>query len=311
MTRILSAALGIVAAGTLAVAAPAGARVSIGIGQQSAQMFSSPYWRALHEPDVRYITPWDTIADPARLAQLDAWMAAADAAGAHVMLGFEHSLRTRRLARVLPTSAQFARAFRALHRRYPRVRDWVPWNETNDPLALTGRDPARAAAYFDVVSRNCRGCNVVAGDVLDLPNMASWIRRFQAHIHEPARIWGLHNYHDANSFTSKSTRLLLRLVRGQIWFTETGGVVKLRVRSRNGMQTRDYGVRHAARATRYALDLARLSPRIRRIYLYHWLAPARFTTWDSALTNSHMYPRRGYRVLASWLRQARRARLAS
>jgi hypothetical protein len=198
-----------------------------------------------------------------------------------------------------------------VRRRYPRVRDWVPWNETNGPAALTGRRPDRAAAYYDIVTRLCRRCNVVAGDVLDIPNMASWIRSFQRHTRTRPRIWGVHNYHDANSLGSKTTRLLLRLVRGQIWLTETGGVIRMRVRTRRGVRMRNYGIGHAARATRHALDLARISPRIRRIYLYHWLAPARFTTWDSALTDFRMRPRPGYRVLRKWLQNARRTHLAS
>ncbi len=306
---VLATLVAVVMAG--AAAQPAGAAVTIGIGQQTPEIFRSPSWRALRAPNVRYITPWDTLNDPAQLARLDTWMAASNAAGARVMLGFEHSFRSRRLARVLPSPASFARAFRGLRKRYPRVRDWVPWNETNNPAALTGRRPDRAAAYYNIITRLCRGCNVVAGDVLDIPNMASWIKQFQRYTRTRPRIWGLHNYHDANSFTSKSARLMLRLVRGQIWFTETGGVVRMRVRERRGMRTRNYGIKHAARSTRWTLDLARISPRIRRIYLYQWLAPSRFTTWDSGLTDSRMRPRPLYRVLRSWLRKARSARLAT
>ena len=58
------------------------------------------------------------------------------------------------------------------------------------------------------------------------------------------------------------------------------------------------------------LNLSRKSRRITRIYLYHWLAPSRFTTWDSALTDHNMRPRLIYRTVAQWLRNARRGGLA-
>ena len=209
-----------------------------------------------------------------------------------------------------PASAAYRRAFRALHARYPQVDAWVPWNEANNAGSLTGRNPARAASYYNVVRSLCAGCHVVAGDVLDQTNLQSWLTRYRRHLRFRATIWGLHNYHDANARTAKSTRLMLRLTRGQLWFTETGGVVKMRVAGRHGMVTKHYGLARAAKSTRYALNLSRLSGRITRIYLYHWLAPSRFTTWDSALTDSKMRPRRAYRVLAGWLRHARATRHA-
>jgi hypothetical protein len=190
------------------------------------------------------------------------------------------------------------------------VRIWVPWNEANNAGSLTGRNPARAARYFDIVKSLCRGCSVVAGDVLDQRNLERWLRRYQRHLETRPQIWGLHNYHDANARIPRSTKLMLRLTKGQLWFTETGGVVKMRVAGRNGMVTKNYGIRHAAKSTRYVLNLSRMSKRITRIYLYHWLAPSRFTTWDSALTNHKMQPRLTYQAVKSWLRGARKSRLA-
>jgi hypothetical protein len=306
---LLAAAL--VAATGSACAPPARARVTIGIGQQTPELFTSRYWRALRAPHVRYVAPWDAMGDRRQRAAVDAYMAAAKRAGAKVMIGFEHSLRTARSAKVLPSSARFKRAFRAWHKRYPRVRDWIPWNEANGVGGLTWKRADRAAAYFNVATRVCRRCNIVAGDVLDVANMTSWIRRFLSYTRTRPRIWGLHNYRDANYLSSSATRRLLRLVRGQIWFTETGGVVRMRVRVHGRIHERNYGIQHAARATRHVLNLARLSPRITRIYLYHWRAPTKFTTWDSALLDARLRPRPGYRALLAWLTGARRSRLAT
>jgi hypothetical protein len=293
----------------LAAAAPAHAAggPAIGIGEQKSGMFDDPRWQRLGLRDVRYIAPWDALHDPRQLALLDGWMAAARASGARVLLGFAHSLRSRRLARTLPRPHQFEREFVRFRARYPDVLDWIVWNEANHPFSLTAQRPRRAARFFDAVARNCAGCRVVAADVLDVSGMSAWVRAFMRHAHAPPRIWGLHNYVDANGFRSTGTRALLDVTRrGQVWFTETGGVV-LRREYDGARVTREFrnSLRHAARATLHAIDLARLSPRIRRIYLYHWRAPRPVTNWDSAFVGPGGKPRRAYHVLARRLARMR------
>ena len=73
-----------------------------------------------------------------------------------MLLGFERSLRSRRLARTLPTARAFEREFVRFRARYPEVRDWIVWNEANHPFSLTANRPRRAARFFDAVARNCR-----------------------------------------------------------------------------------------------------------------------------------------------------------
>ena len=284
----------------LALPAQAAARPpAIGIGEQKAGMFDDARFQRLGVREVRYIAPWDVLRDPGERARLDAWMVAARAAGSRVVLGFQHSMRSARAARTLPTARQFARAFRGVRDRYPDVRDWIAWNEANHPFSLTGDRPRRAAQYFDAIAWSCRGCRIVAADVLDVSGMTAWVRRFQRHaVHRP-RIWGLHNYVDANRFGSSGTRALLRITRGKVWFTETGGLV-LRREYAGTAVTREfrYSQRHAARATAHALRLACLSPRIRRVYLYHWRAPETVTSWDSAFIGPRGRVRPAYRTLA-------------
>ena len=281
-TAVLAALLAVLAA--LGFARPAAARPAIGIGEQKAGMFADPRWSALGLPDVRYVTPWDTLSDPVRLERLDTWIAAADAAGARVLLGFENSARRARHARRPPSPRRFEREFVRFRARYPRVRDWIVWNEANHPLARTAHRPRLVARYFDAVTRHCRFCRVVGADVLDVSGMREWVQAFQRYARSRPQIWGLHNYVDANHFGSSGTRELLAITRGQVWFTETGGFV-LRRKYRHGLVVQEfrYSLRHAARATLHALDLARLSRRIRRVYLYHWQAPDPVTSWDSAL----------------------------
>jgi hypothetical protein len=235
-------------------------------------------------------------------------MAAARQSNARVVLGFGHSLRSQKLAHRLPSWRQFQRQFRLIHARYPWVHDYIPWNEANNPRGMTARRPQRAAQYFDVIVRNCRGCRVVAADLLDSQNMVSWAQAFRRHVHHRPKIWGLHNYTDANHFHTKSTRRLLHAVKGQIWFTETGGVVLRRIyKGRRVKHTFRYGVKHAARSISHVLQLACMSRRITRVYLYNWQTPVRVTTWDSGMLDGHGHRRPGYFVLRRWLQRSAHA----
>ena len=102
----------------LALPAQAAARPpAIGIGEQKAGMFDDPQWQRLGLREVRYVAPWDVLRDADQRERLDAWMAAARASGSRVLLGFQHSLRSERLARRLPgpgsSSARSAASARA------------------------------------------------------------------------------------------------------------------------------------------------------------------------------------------------------
>jgi hypothetical protein len=274
----------------------------IGVGEQKPAMFQSKPWNALDLRRARYIAPWDALEDPEQLALLDAWMTSARRAHVRVLLGFAHSLRTQQLAKVVPTPRRFERQFKRFRARYPWVRDWLVWNEANHPASPTARRPRRAAQLFDAVARNCRGCHVVAADVLDISNMAWWVERFRRFARHTPRIWGLHNYGDANGLKTRSTPKLLAMTRGKIWFTETGGVVLRRVyRGRRVLHTYRYSLRHAARSTAHALQLSCLSARIDRVYLYHWQPPVKVTNWDSGLVDRRGHPRPAYRALRRWL----------
>ena len=87
--------------------------------------------------------------------------------------------------------------------------------------------------------------------------------------HQQPKYWGLHNYADANQYKPRATKALLKAVKGKIWLTETGGVV----RRRNGSSVKYTGesLTHAAKAINYIFTkLVRLSPRIQRVYVFHW-----------------------------------------
>jgi hypothetical protein len=278
----------------------------IGIGEQKPSMFASRAWRTLGLRHARYTAPWDALDDPYQRQLLDTWMAAARAAHVRVLLGFAHSLSSERMAHFLPRPRRFARAFAGFRERYPWVRNWVVWNEANHPGALTAKRPRRAARFFDAVVSHCRSCNVVAADVLDTPGMVSWVTRFRRYARHRPRIWGLHNYGDANGLKVKSTPRMLALTHGRIWFTETGGVVVRRVyEGKRVLRTFRYSLGHAARSTEHALALSCLSRRITRVYLYHWQPPPKVTNWDSGLVDRDGRPRPAYNAVRRWLARAR------
>jgi hypothetical protein len=278
----------------------------IGIGEQSPEMFSNPYYTRLKVRHVRVITAWDSLRHKWSRQDLDHYMGAARAAGARVLLGFGHSRSAKRkVRRHVPSVKRFLKEFKAYRKRYPWVRDFLTWNEANHCGEPTCHKPRRVARFYNNMRHNCYGCNVVAGDVLDTPTMTGWVREFRKTARKDKLIWGLHNYIDANRFRTSGTRELLKAApRGQIWFTETGGLV---VR-RNGSKIAFPGnKKHAARATKQVFKLARLSPRVRRIYFYHWQPAADpLPTWDSALVDPRGNPRPAYRVLNTWMKKMRR-----
>jgi Glycosyl hydrolase catalytic core len=165
------------------------------------------------------------------------------------------------------------------------VKTWAAWNEANHKTQPLFRKPRRAAQFYNVMRKECRGCKIVAADVLDSSNMLPWIATFKRHARSP-RIWGLHSYGDANRFralNATATRQLLRAVKGELWLTETGGIVRFSTRYRGGKS----GEARAARAVQRTFDIARSSRRVKRVYLYHWNADPKFVTWDSGFVASN------------------------
>jgi hypothetical protein len=268
-------------------------------------MFSDSAWERLRVRDVRLVVSWDATRIPFERDEIDAYMAAAEAAGAQVLVAFGRSrIESRR--RLLPSAARYTAAFQAFRRRWPLPRTFVAWNEANHCSQPTCHKPARAAAYFDALRSACERCTVVAADVLDTPEMEEWLATFRRAARHRPRIWGLHNYIDANRFTTRGTRAMLRAVEGDVWFTETGGLVKRG--NRSPIKFPD-SKSHAAEATEWLFSrLVRQSERVKRVYIYHW-RPAREADarWDSALVDRHGRPRPAYSVLRMWLRRAERA----
>jgi hypothetical protein len=303
--RLVCAAIAALALLTLPAGASAAAPLVVGVGEQNANLFASEPWQRLGTRDVRYIVGWDALNVRWQRAEIDAYMAAAENAGARVLLGFSHARsRSKKRRKSLPSPRRFRREFLRFRARYPFIRSYLTWTEGNLRGQPTWRRPDRAGRYYDILRNNCPGCTIVGPSVLDSTDMPRWVRRVEKSAKRRIGIWALHNYIDANRFRTRGTRSLLRATKAKIWFTETGGLV----RRDNGSRIEFAGnKKHAVKATRWVLKLARLSPRVRRIYFYHWTAPRPSATWDSALMDPRGRPRPAYKVVRTFVRRLRAA----
>ena len=289
--------------GLLAVPATAGA-LTIGIADNKPDMFTDARFERSGIEHARISVGWDVLSSPWQTEQLDTWLNAARAANVTPLVSFGHS-RTER--RRLPTPERFLYEFRRFRERYPWVHEFATWNEANHCGEPTCHRPTLVASYYRKLRRECPGCRILAAEVLDMPNMVTWVRSFKRAAREEPRYWGLHNYIDANRRRTTGTRRMLHAVRGQVWFTETGGIVWRKNRRK---VTFPESASHAAGATTFLFDrLVPLSRRVTRVYIYHWNVAAAGGTWDSALFDPDGRARPAYRVVAQVLarQQAKRA----
>jgi hypothetical protein len=133
---------------------------------------------------------------------------------------------------------------------------------------------------------------------------------FRRHSVVEPKVWGLHNYVEANRFKSTRLQTLLRTVKGKVWLTEVGGLVKRRTkRKRYTVKAIPESPAHAKRVTEFLFDeLLPVNERITRVYLYHWNASSTKDSWDSALIGPDGKRRPAYGVLARKLSDLRAER---
>jgi hypothetical protein len=285
--------------------------VLFGVADNSAAMFRDPRFRWLGPHVARLVVPWNVSRRPRELAWDAAWLTAARAAGIRALVAFGPDPRH---PGHLPSAREYAAAVGSFMTLFGWVRDYTPWNEENHPLQPTARDPRRAAEYFNALSSRCPQCSITAADVLDISNMAPWLRAFLRYARKP-RLWGLHNYIDLWQGRHERTSLLLRTVPGQIWLTEVGGVV-WRWERPYGARPATFvvrGERQAAVVASRLASLASVSSRITRIYYYQWRVPRTLAwarahgtiSWDSGLLRADCSARPAFYVLARMLGRAR------
>jgi hypothetical protein len=303
---ILSAAVA-----ALAVAAPAQAQaLTIGIADQRAGTFHDARLTSLVH-NARLSVAWDAMRYDWQRREIDTWMSAAKTAGIVPLVTFGRS-RTRKFS--LPPVDVYRKEMLRFRHRYPDVREYSPWNEPNLAVRRSNYDPQRIASYYRVLRRMCPTCDVLGADVVDTTSIDRWMRAYLREFprDQRPRLWGLHNYVDVNSRSDWGTRMMRRLAPGEIWFTETGAIIRRRKPSALDDNDRRSLIRigggaRAVQATRRVFRLAATSPRITRVYIYHWKATSN-GSWDSALVAPNGTTRPSFDVFAA---QARRALAAA
>jgi hypothetical protein len=292
------------------LAVPAtGHAYTLGVSDQQASTFTNPLFAPLKFKAARYITPYDVMSSPNDLAAARAWISAAQAARQRILVSFERSHRRGR-ERHLPSVAEYKREITKFHQAFPQVREIGVWNEVNRCQARRGRvagqptcrKEQRLASYYRAVRQVFRspGTKIVALDVLDEQNVnrtTATIRRFLRFARPRPTTLGFHNYSDTNRGSTTRTRRVLAAWRGNVWLTETGGLVKLG-------RSFPFSTSRAARALGCMFTLAKSNRRIQRLYVYQFNpAFSRSADFDAGLINPDGSKRPGYSVV-----QRKRAR---
>ncbi|TMM20077.1 MAG: hypothetical protein E6F96_01170 [Actinobacteria bacterium] len=294
-------------AGLLAVVPTTSVGLQMGIGDNNPKMFGNPYYRLLHTTISRYVAPYDVADRPSDLAAVNAWISAAEAQHVEPLIAFYHSRSQPN--NQLPGVARYALEIKRFITFHPQITVYSAWNEANRGTApapgdgsIRGPSPSQSAGYYLALKRACPRCTIVGLDVLDSTNVASTVRyihAFQRDVHgQLPSIWGLHNYSDTNRFRNQGTKAVLAAVRGQVWLTETGGVVKFGSEFPNRYGS---GLKRAKRAIAYAFKLAESNRRITRLYIFAWFGVANTARFDAGLMDSHGKPRPSYAVVREHL----------
>ncbi len=307
---IASSAIGQTPAGApSAPRAHAAASYLTGIGDEQPEMFNDPFWRQLHTKIARYIAPYDAAVRPASLAAAKIWIHAAERQHVQVLVAFYHSEYTPTR---MPSVALYQRDVQKFVKLFPRVKQYQSWDEANRgnvPRAFSSPSAVAAADYYQALIRVCKGCTVSGLDVLDQSNIGptlGYIAAFKREIGRlrttMPRIWGLHDYSDVNRFESWRTRELARALGGEVWLTETGGIVQFGGAFPN---IRGSGLTRAAKVVKYMFGVTGSVSRIKRLYIYDWTGGVASTRFDAGLTDNHHKPRAGYVVVCRQLHAAK------
>jgi hypothetical protein len=280
-----------------------------GVGDEQVEMFSNPLWQQLHTRIVRYIAPYDAAVHPDSLTRARVWIAAAEAAHQQVLVAFYHSEHT---PTVLPSVAQYKHDVEKFVQKFPHVRQYQAWDEANRGTVYRQFSSPSATAnaeYYQALIRVCKGCTAIGLDILDAYDIGptlTYISEFKREIGRlrtiMPKIWGLHDYSDLNRLESWRTRELARALGGQVWLTETGGIVQFGGAFPNSHGS---GLARAAKVLKYMFAVASAVHQVKRLYIYDWSGGTSRTRFDAGLTDVHHVPRAGYLVVCHQLHAAK------
>jgi hypothetical protein len=300
---------------TLVAAAPASAKYRVGVGEQKAAMFDTPAWQSLKLKRVRYLVPWDYAKHRGQRDEVNYYMGRARAARQDVLVTFTarrgcyigNRYSKKKKCRA-PSTGAYKKAYRAFDKAFPWVKTYSAWNEINHKSQPTFKSPRRAAQYYNVLRKDARKrkFRVMAADMLDTGNMSRYLGTFRRYAKGSPRLWGLHNYGDVNRRRSSFTKAMLRTVPGEVWLTETGGIVKLLPsfkRSPSRAAARTKGMFRLV--NRYDTRRRGMRSKITRLFVYTWFGEERSARFDAGLVNPDGSPRKAFSVFRKQARKHR------
>ncbi len=296
--------------------APAKVNVAVGIGDQSSRMFGSPLYESLALKRTRYFIEWNAIDQQGELAKALAFVNAARASGVTTLMHISTDDINSVPRRKLPSVRAYRSKVRALYKvfRPLGVKEWGVWNEANHKTQPTAKNPKRAAQFFTTLRSFCKGCTIVALDVLDQSGVETYIKRWFRALgrnRTKAKVIGIHNYSEVNrKLGERRSRSSLRKYPGtkriidagrkgnrrvKFWYTETGGLV-------NFGRAFPCSESRAASRTKYMFTLAKRYRRhVTRLYTYNWFG-ADCIGFDAGLVDADGTARTAYAVFKSRLK---------
>ena len=261
--KTIAAAL-VSCAAVAASAAPAQADFTVGMADQDFRMFESSRFEKLGIDNVRFLVPYDWFKKQGNEDEVKAFMERAAASDTDVLVHFtarrgcyNNGKYSKRKVCKAPKVKTYKKNVKRFLREFPETSEIGVWNEGNHVSQPTHNKPGLAAKYFLAARSVAKGRKIVAADVLDSSNMERWLRGFDAKDKGKARIYGLHNYSDVNRRRSIKTRELLQIAPGQVWLTETGGIVSFTAKF-------PYSEKRAKNRTAYMFSLSDQFSRKRR-----------------------------------------------
>lgn len=299
----------VAAIGLVSTACATAASFRFGLSDYEAATFSDPRVTELGVHLARDVVPWNAVYDKRDLALVTAWLDAVKHAY-HItpFITFQHADNFG----PAPSPAQYLKAFLRFRKLFPWVKEFSPMDEATHATQPTEHHPKLAAEYYNELASHCPGCEIAAPDILDSDgNVEAWMETFLQTARPRPTIWPFNPYASVATDNPAPIEQFLAATKGQVWFSEVGGVVWWRFKGHLIQHSEAY----AAKVAQTTFRFARLSPRITRIYYYHWRSPGnphhlpKRVTWDSGLIRSNGTPRPALYVVARELHRAFQKRI--
>lgn len=301
MSRRYLTVLAALAGLALAVPATSGAAI-VGLGDESAGTFSDPLFKALGVNKTRYITPYNSATDSSQKAIVDTWMKAKGNLQTMVAFNPKRGSQCPKSPCKLPSVSDYTKQFKAFHKAYPKIKIYEPWNETNSQTQPTAgkKGAKRAAAFYDVIKKNCKGCTVLGADIQDIGAFTGYVKDFDKAIKskKKPKVYGFHNYTDTNRGSTSNTATFtkaIKALKAKVWLTETGGIFSFT--QQNGTVSLPPSEDRAAESVQHMYDIAKkFRSTIQRVYIYQWKANPG-DRFDAGIVNPDGSARKSYSVV--------------